>query len=193
MFLTQYYLDCLSQASYMIADERTGRAVVVAPRRDVSEYLTDAAAHGLAVVGVIASSTRTSTPTSWPATWRWRTRPAPGSATGDARRPSTRSVSSPRASGSLGDVTLEILETPGHTPESISVHVHEHADDTVPYGVLTGDALLRHRGFEDVSDVLGGYAAWSLSAAGSSSSPPWPYSAGFRWAPRSAPRSSSSR
>ncbi|ALO13038.1 Beta-lactamase domain protein [Streptomyces venezuelae] len=42
---------------------------------------------------------------------------------------------------SLGDVTLEILETPGHTPESISVLVYERADDTVPYGVLTGDAL----------------------------------------------------
>ena len=42
---------------------------------------------------------------------------------------------------SLGDVTLEIMETPGHTPESISVLVYEHADDAVPYGVLTGDAL----------------------------------------------------
>ena len=42
---------------------------------------------------------------------------------------------------SLGDVTLEILDTPGHTPESISVTVFEHGTDTVPYGVLTGDAL----------------------------------------------------
>ncbi|NEE24826.1 MBL fold metallo-hydrolase, partial [Streptomyces sp. SID7982] len=42
---------------------------------------------------------------------------------------------------SLGEVTLTVMETPGHTPESISVLVHERADDTVPYGVLTGDAL----------------------------------------------------
>src|SRR5690606_27514315 len=41
----------------------------------------------------------------------------------------------------LGDVILEVMETPGHTPESISILVYEHADDTVPYGVLTGDAL----------------------------------------------------
>ncbi len=41
----------------------------------------------------------------------------------------------------LGDVTLQILETPGHTPESISVLVYERAEDEVPYGVLTGDAL----------------------------------------------------
>ncbi|WP_225800312.1 MBL fold metallo-hydrolase, partial [Streptomyces sp. NK15101] len=53
MFFAQYYLDCLSQASYMIADEKTGRAVVVDPRRDVSEYLADAAARGFTVVGVI--------------------------------------------------------------------------------------------------------------------------------------------
>ena len=36
---------------------------------------------------------------------------------------------------------LEIRHTPGHTPESISIVVWEHADDDVPYGVLTGDAL----------------------------------------------------
>ena len=41
----------------------------------------------------------------------------------------------------LGDVSLEIRATPGHTPESISVVIYEHADDAVPYGVLTGDAL----------------------------------------------------
>ena len=42
MIFTQYYLDCLSQASYLVADEATGQAVVVDPRRDVAEYLADA-------------------------------------------------------------------------------------------------------------------------------------------------------
>src|SRR5205814_5543433 len=42
---------------------------------------------------------------------------------------------------SLGEVTLEILTTPGHTPESICIVVYEHADDDIPYGVLTGDTL----------------------------------------------------
>jgi glyoxylase-like metal-dependent hydrolase (beta-lactamase superfamily II) len=42
---------------------------------------------------------------------------------------------------SLGEVTFEILSTPGHTPESICVVVYEHPDDEVPYGVLTGDTL----------------------------------------------------
>jgi DMSO/TMAO reductase YedYZ molybdopterin-dependent catalytic subunit/rhodanese-related sulfurtransferase len=41
----------------------------------------------------------------------------------------------------VGQVTLEILATPGHTPESICVVVYQHPDDEVPYGVLTGDTL----------------------------------------------------
>ena len=53
MKFTQYYLDCLSQASYLIGDEVSGRAVVVDPRRDTGEYLADAEAAGLAIELVI--------------------------------------------------------------------------------------------------------------------------------------------
>jgi rhodanese-related sulfurtransferase/glyoxylase-like metal-dependent hydrolase (beta-lactamase superfamily II) len=42
---------------------------------------------------------------------------------------------------SLGDVDLEILETPGHTPESISVVVRENGPTGTPFGVLTGDTM----------------------------------------------------
>src|SRR5215471_7751208 len=49
----QYYLDCLSQASYLIGDDTTGRAAVVDPRRDIQEYLDDAAASGLSIGYVI--------------------------------------------------------------------------------------------------------------------------------------------
>ena len=42
MKFTQYYLDCLSQASYLIGDDTTGRAVVVDPRRDIDEYFVSA-------------------------------------------------------------------------------------------------------------------------------------------------------
>jgi len=42
---------------------------------------------------------------------------------------------------SLGEVALEILATPGHTPESICVVIWEHPDAPAPYGVLTGDTL----------------------------------------------------
>ncbi|MGW4701739.1 MBL fold metallo-hydrolase [Streptomyces sp. NPDC004285] len=139
MFFTQYYLDCLSQASYMIADERTGLAVVVDPRRDVSEYLADATAHGLTVTGVINTHFHADFVAG-----HLEMADETGAWIGYGRRAETEYPIRKLAEGeriSLGDVTLEILETPGHTPESISVLVYERAGDEVPYGVLTGDAL----------------------------------------------------
>ena len=61
MIFTQHYLGCLSHASYLIGDETTGRAVVVDPRRDVGDYLDQAAEHGLYISG---SSRPISMPTS---------------------------------------------------------------------------------------------------------------------------------
>src|SRR4029079_11399022 len=53
MKFIQYYLDCLSHASYLIGDETTGRAVVVDPQRDVSQYLADAQRLGLRIERVL--------------------------------------------------------------------------------------------------------------------------------------------
>ncbi|MGY1706193.1 rhodanese-like domain-containing protein [Geodermatophilus sp. SYSU D00697] len=139
MFFTQYYLDCLSQASYLVADEMTGQAVVVDPRRDVAEYLADARAHGLTIVGVIDTHFHADFLAG-----HLELAEATGAWIGFGQRaeadfPIRRLADGERIS--LGDVTLQVMETPGHTPESISVLVFEHAGDEVPYGVLTGDAL----------------------------------------------------
>src|SRR5262245_45645699 len=53
MLLKQYYLGCLAHASYLIADEATGTAVVVDPQRDVAGYLEDAAESGLQIRHVV--------------------------------------------------------------------------------------------------------------------------------------------
>src|SRR5580704_18366515 len=53
MIFEQYYLECLSQASYLIADETTGRAIVVDPRRDIGQYLEAAEAHSATIELVI--------------------------------------------------------------------------------------------------------------------------------------------
>ena len=140
MKFIQYYLDCLSHASYLIADETTGRAVVVDPQRDVAEYLADAA--GARLARSSWSSRPTSTPTSCPATWSWPK--ATGAKIVYSSVAETEFASTGVADGerySLGEVTLEFRHTPGHTPESMSIVVYEHADDEVPYGVLTGDTL----------------------------------------------------
>ncbi|GAA2797299.1 rhodanese-like domain-containing protein [Kitasatospora sp. CM 4170] len=139
MFFAQYYLDCLSQASYMIADESTGRAVVVDPRRDISEYLADAQARGFTVEAVINTHFHADFVAG-----HLEMAARTGAWIGYGQRAETEYPIRHLAEGeriSLGEVTLQIMETPGHTPESISVLVFERAADEVPYGVLTGDAL----------------------------------------------------
>jgi rhodanese-related sulfurtransferase len=113
--------------------------VVVDPRRDVAEYLADARAHGLTIVGVIDTHFHADFLAG-----HLELAAATGAWIGFGQRAEADFPIRHLADGeriSLGDVTLEIMETPGHTPESISVKVYEHADDAVPYGILTGDAL----------------------------------------------------
>ncbi|MCC9740036.1 rhodanese-like domain-containing protein [Streptomyces sp. MNU89] len=139
MFFAQYYLDCLSQASYMVADETSGKAVVVDPRRDVTEYVADAQDRGFTIVGVINTHFHADFIAG-----HLELADRTGAWIGYGQRAETEYESRKLADGeriSLGDVTLQIMETPGHTPESVSVLVYEHAGDEVPYGVLTGDAL----------------------------------------------------
>ncbi|WP_433500715.1 TSUP family transporter [Sphaerimonospora sp. CA-214678] len=139
MIFTQYYLDCLSQASYLIGDESSGRAVVVDPRRDIAEYVADAEAHGLRIEGVINTHFHADFIAG-----HLELADRTGAWIGYGRRAEAEYPIRKLADGErieLGDVVLEIMETPGHTPESISVLVYEHAGDAVPYGVLTGDAL----------------------------------------------------
>ncbi|HWJ83187.1 MAG TPA: rhodanese-like domain-containing protein [Nocardioides sp.] len=142
MYFAQHYLDCLSQASYLIGDETTGRAVVVDPRRDVAEYLADAAEHGLRIEGVIMTHFHADFLAGHlelaEATGAWI---GYGTAA-QADYPVRHLADGERiALGGADGVVLEIMHTPGHTPESISVLVHEHAADEVAYAVLTGDAL----------------------------------------------------
>ena len=139
MYFTQHYLDCLSQASYLIGDETTGQAVVVDPRRDIAEYLSDAADHGLRIIGVINTHFHADFLSGHlemaQATGAWI-----GYGQGAHAEFQIRSLADGERI-TLGEVTLEIMHTPGHTPESISVLVYEHPDDDIAYGVLTGDAL----------------------------------------------------
>jgi rhodanese-related sulfurtransferase/glyoxylase-like metal-dependent hydrolase (beta-lactamase superfamily II) len=135
----QYYLECLSHASYLIGDETSGRAVVVDPQRDVDGYLTDAAAAGLTIERVIETHLHADFLSGH---LELAARAGVAISFGDAA--TVDFPNEPLHDGqrlSLGRVTLEILATPGHTPESICVVVYEHGEDAVPYGVLTGDTL----------------------------------------------------
>ncbi len=123
MFFRQYYLDCLSHASYLIGDTSTGRAVVVDPQRDIAEYLADATANGLSIEQVLEThfhadflSGHLELASETGATIAYGQ-----AAAGRAEFPIVTYADGDRID--LGEVTLEILETPGHTPESICIVV----------------------------------------------------------------------
>ncbi|MGV0605990.1 MBL fold metallo-hydrolase [Mycolicibacterium sp. XJ1904] len=138
MILEQYYIECLSHASYLIGDESTGRAIVVDPRRDITEYLADARKHGLTIEGVINTHFHADFVSGHlelvDATGAW----IGFGEVAETEYPIRRLADGERLS--LGQVDLEILSTPGHTWESISVLVRERADSE-PSAVLTGDSL----------------------------------------------------
>jgi hydroxyacylglutathione hydrolase len=139
MIFTQHYLACLSQGSYLIGDDSSGRAVVVDPRRDIDDYLSEAAGHGLRIERVIETHIHADFLTG-----HLELAAATGASICYSEDADVEFPVEPLRDGqriSLGEVTLEILATPGHTPESISIVVYEHGDDEVPYGVLTGDTL----------------------------------------------------
>ena len=141
MFFQQYYLDCLSHASYMIGDPTSGKAVVVDPQRDVSGYVDDARANGLTITHIIethfhadflSGHLELSSLTGAPIVYGKSALGRAGYdilALGDGDHIS------------VGAIDLEILETPGHTPESICVIVRPDGPGTEPFGVLTGDTL----------------------------------------------------
>ena len=137
MFFKPYYLGCLAHASYLIGGDN-GEAAIIDPRRDVEEYLADARAAGLEVKYVLETHLHADF-VSGHLELAQRTGAAIfiGGAT---------SVDFPHRTVSegdeiiLGDVRLHFLETPGHTPEGVSIlaFVGKEAD---PRMVFTGDTL----------------------------------------------------
>lgn len=137
MYFKQFYLGCLAQASYLIGSG--GEAAVVDPRRDVEEYLAEAAAHGLRIRYVIETHLHADFVSGHREL---------------AERTGAEILISARAGAgfphrgmrdgdevALGALRLRFLETPGHTPESLCVLVFDPAGSADPKLVLTGDTL----------------------------------------------------
>ncbi|AOW94051.1 sulfurtransferase [Rhodococcus sp. WMMA185] len=138
MILEQYYIECLSHASYLIGDESTGRAVVVDPRRDITEYLADARRFGLTIEGVINTHFHADFVSG-----HLELIDATGAWIGFGEAAETEYPIRRLRHGehiSLGEVDIGILSTPGHTWESISLLVRERPQ-ALPSAVLTGDSL----------------------------------------------------
>lgn len=153
MYFKQFYLGCLAHASYLIGSE--GEAAVVDPQRDVDQYIAEAAAQGLEIKYVIEThlhadfvsghrelAARTGAEIMF-GKEAGATFPHRAVKDGDEIK--------------IGKVVLRMMETPGHTPESISVLVtdaeagqgekgkgepgEEDGGTLKPQKVLTGDTL----------------------------------------------------
>ena len=137
MYFQQFYLTCLSHASYMLGSE--GVAVVVDPQRDVSLYIDEAAAQGLKIEYVIETHLHADFVSGHREL---------------AERTGAKIYLGARAGATFphvdvhdgdevkfGRVILKFLETPGHTIESISIAITDLDRRATPYAVLTGDTL----------------------------------------------------
>ena len=140
MILKRYYLSCLAHASYMVGDPETQTAAVIDPQRDVDQYLEDARQQGLQIRHVFLTHFHADFVAG-----HIELRDRAGAkiylgARAQADYPFTGMKDG--ATLELGKVRLKVLETPGHTPEAISLLVYDlEKDYRNPHAVLTGDTL----------------------------------------------------
>jgi hydroxyacylglutathione hydrolase len=162
MILHQFYLNCLAHASYLVGDERSRIAAVVDPQRDIDQYLAFAREHDLRIAHVLLTHLHADFIAG-----HLELRDRVGATIYLGAAAKAEYAFTPLADGDgieFGAVRLEALETPGHTPESISILVFDRdRSGTDPYAVLTGDTLfVGDVGRPDLRVALG----WSATDLG---------------------------
>jgi len=140
MILKQYYLGCLAHASYLLGDEGSHTAVIVDPQRDIQQYLDDAEKLGLQIRHVFLTHFHADFLAG-----HLELRDRCGATIHLGSRAVAEYAFVPMKDGDTLEfpgMRLQVLETPGHTIESISILVFDLAKDaTRPYAVLTGDTM----------------------------------------------------
>ncbi|HMQ55982.1 MAG TPA: MBL fold metallo-hydrolase, partial [Anaerolineae bacterium] len=145
MLLKYFYNDKLAHASYMVGCQATGEALVVDPGRDIAPYLQTAQDNGMQIVAVtethihadflsgareLAEQTKAKLYLSDEGDENWKYQFLDGY---DHELVYDGSVFK------VGNIKLEVLHTPGHTPEHISFLVTDTAGANQPIGIFTGD------------------------------------------------------
>ncbi|MFY9911463.1 MAG: rhodanese-like domain-containing protein [Candidatus Sulfotelmatobacter sp.] len=137
MYFEQFYLGCLAHASYMLASE--GEALVVDPQRDVKIYLQAAAAHGFVIRHIFETHLHADFVSGHKEL---------ASRTGaqiyigeqaEAKFPHIAVRDGFQLQ--VGKARIAVLETPGHTPESICLVITDQEKSAKPWALLTGDTL----------------------------------------------------
>ncbi len=137
MKFKQFYLGCLAHASYYIGSER--EAAVVDPQRDVQQYLDEAEANGQKIKYIIETHSHADFVSG-----HIELAEKTGAEIIYGGRANTQFPTHKVKDGdelSLGDVRLKFLETPGHTPEGITIIARDLADEDAPLKIFTGDTL----------------------------------------------------
>lgn len=147
MILKRFYDEKLAQASYLVGCAATGEALVIDPLRDVEGYIrtaeeeelrithvTETHIHADFVSGVRELANRTGATlylsNEGGADWKYQFPSADGTVLlkdGDTF--------------SVGNVKVEALHTPGHTPEHLAFRVTDSAGASQPMGIFTGDFI----------------------------------------------------
>jgi hydroxyacylglutathione hydrolase len=166
LIFRQFYLPCLAHASYLIGDEASGTAAVVDPQRDIDQYIAFASEHALKIKHVLLTHLHADFVAG-----HLELRDREGATIYLGAAAKAKYAFTPLHDGDsleFGRVRLKALETPGHTPESISLLVYDlsHGGSekgAQPYAVLTGDTLfIGDVGRPDLRVALG----WSAAELG---------------------------
>ena len=159
MILQQYYLGCLAHASYLLGDEASSTAVIVDPQRDIQQYLADAERLGLQIRHVFLSHFHADFVAGH---LELRDRCGAVIHLGAGARAEYAFIAMKDGDSlDFPGLRLQVLETPGHTIESISIVVFDlRRDAAKPHAVLTGDTLfIGDVGRPDLRASLGWTAA----------------------------------
>ena len=162
MILKQYYLGCLAHASYLLGDEASSIAIIVDPQRDIQQYLAGAEQFGLQIRHVFLTHFHADFVAG-----HLELRDRCGATIHLGSRAQAEYAFVAMQDGntlSFPGLRLQILETPGHTIETISILVFDlQKDPAKPYAVLTGDTLfIGDVGRPDLRASLG----WTASDLG---------------------------
>jgi len=137
MYFEQFYLGCLAHASYMLASE--GEAVVVDPQRDVEIYLKAAEDHHVTVRHIFETHLHADFVSGHrELAARTGAKIYIGAQAG-AQFPHVAIGDGFELQ--FGQILIKVLETPGHTTESVCLVVTDREQSPEPWAVLTGDTL----------------------------------------------------
>lgn len=147
MFFKQFYDNHLSQASYLVGCQRTGEAIVIDPVRDLTKYMEVADSEGFKITQAAETHIHADFASGIRDVAERLNANIYVSGEGDDQlsyknMPEHTNFVKNQDIIQVGNIKLEVLHTPGHTPESISfLLTDEGGGSSVPMGLFSGDFI----------------------------------------------------